>query len=112
MRSFLVLLFGLGLQILLTGSFAFAQPQTQLPNTTRSGSSGSSGTTQQGPPYDTGIRGPNSPMGVPDTTAVEKESSGAITRKRKKPVGQIRVDADPGITPTPSPSPSPTPPSL
>lgn len=93
------------LTLLLFGFVTFAQPVTQQPNTMRSGSSGSAGTTVQGPPYDTGIRGPNSAMGTPDTTAVQKESSGAITRK-KKPTGQIRLDAEPGITPTPSPNPS------
>jgi hypothetical protein len=95
------------LALLLFISLAQAQPQTQLPNTTRSGSSGSAGTTQQGPPYDAGIRGPNSVMGTPDTSAIDKESAGAITKK--KPAGQIRLDANSGISPTPSPSPSMTP---
>lgn len=96
--------------MLLGGGLSLAQeaPVTQLPNTMRSGSSGSAGTTMQGPPYDTGIRGPNGPMGAPDTTAVQKESSGALKR-RKKPVGHIRLDAEPGLTPTPTPSPSPAP---
>lgn len=88
----------------ITAGIVYAQIQTQQPNTMRAGSSGSAGTTQQGPPYDSGIRGPNSAMGTPDTSAIENlESSGAITKK--KPVGTIRLDAEPGITPTPSPSP-------
>lgn len=96
--------------IIFTFGASWIVAQTQLPNTKRSGSSGSAGTTVQGPPYDGGVRGPNSAMGTPDTTAVDKESSGAITRK--KPVGKIRLDVDPGLTPTPSPSPSLTPTSL
>lgn len=107
MRSSLRL-FLLLLGLVLGDTLLVAQAQNQPTNTVRSGSSGSSGTTQQGPPYDTGVRGPTGPMGPPDMTAVERESSGAITKK-KKPVGTIRLDAGPGVAPTPSPTPTPSP---
>jgi len=89
----------------LTSGVVYAELQTQLPNTVRAGSSGSAGTTQQGPPYDTGIRGPNSAMGTPDTSAVDIESAGAITTK--KPVGTIRLGVETDMTTTPTPSPTP-----
>lgn len=84
-KSFLVL-------SILFVSYAFAQGRPE--DTTRAGSGGSAGTTQQGPVYDGGVLGPNSAMGGPDVTAVDP--NGEVRRKtaKKKPVGTIRVDAE------------------
>lgn len=73
-------------------SHVFAQGRPD--DTTRAGSGGSAGTTQQGPVYDGGVLGPNSTMGGPDLTAVDP--TGDVRRKtpKKKPVGTIRVDAE------------------
>lgn len=93
----------------LSAGIVYAEIQTQLPNSTRAGGSGSAGTTQQGPPYDGGIRGPNSAVGTPDTSAVDRKSTGTVSRK--KPVGTIRLDAGAaGVLPSPTPSPTITPP--
>jgi hypothetical protein len=74
-------------------SHVFAQGRPE--DTTRAGSGGSSGTTQQGPTYDGGVLGPNGAMGGPDVTAVDRAAdSRRRTAKKKKPVGTIRVDAD------------------
>lgn len=79
-------------------SHVFAQGRPE--DTTRAGSGGSAGTTQQGPVYDGGVLGPNGAMGAPDVTAVDP--AGAAYRKtvKKKPVGTIRVDAEAPKGPT------------
>jgi len=82
-------------------SFLFvssAVGQGRPEDTTRAGSGGSAGTTQQGPAYDGGVLGPNSAIGGPDVTAVDPEGN-VRSRKApdKKPVGTIRVDESTSI---------------
>lgn len=83
-------------------SHAFAQGQPE--NTMRAGSGGSAGTTQQGPVYDGGIVGPNSAMGAPDITAVDREGEVRSKRSTKKPIGTIRVDAEGAVPPEQTPN--------